>query len=59
MATAKERTEIVRSGGTPPSRWASPFSVMRRFTEEMDRLFEDFGSRHEWLTWPREWGEVR
>lgn len=59
MAKAEERTEIVRSGNTLPSLWASPFSFMRRFTEEMDRLFEDFGGRHEWLTWPREWGEGR
>ena len=59
MAYPKERTEIARSGSTLPAFWASPFSFMRRFTEDMDRLFEDFGGRHEWLTWPREWGEGR
>ena len=55
MEKAKEGTEVVRSGSMPPPLWASPFSLMRRFTEEMDRLFEGFGGRHEWLTWPREW----
>jgi len=29
---------------------ASPFSFMRRFTEEMDRLFEDFGFGRGWLS---------
>ena len=57
MAKGEERTEIVRSGGTSPSLWASPFSFMRRFTEEMDRFFADFGAGHEWLSWPREWGD--
>ena len=28
----------------------SPFSFMRRFTEEMDRLFEDFGVGRGWLS---------
>jgi HSP20 family protein len=28
---------------------SSPFSFMRRFTEEMDRLFEDFGFGRGWL----------
>ena len=59
MAYPKERTEIARLGSTLPALWTSPFSFMRRFTEDMDRLFEDFGGRHEWLTWPREWGEGR
>jgi len=59
MEKAKERTEIVRSGSTLPSLWVSPFSFMRRCTEEMDRLFEDFGDRHEWLAWPPEWREGR
>ena len=36
---------IARRGQYAPSPWAggSPFSFMRRFSEEMDRLFEDFG----------------
>lgn len=59
MTRAKEGTEMVRSGNTLPSLWASPFSFMHRFTEDMDRVFEDFGGRHEWLTWPREWREGR
>ena len=28
---------------TPQTIHATPFAFMRRFTEEMDRLFEDFG----------------
>ncbi|MDQ3821307.1 MAG: Hsp20/alpha crystallin family protein [Acidobacteriota bacterium] len=28
----------------------NPFTFMRRFSEEMDRLFEDFGFRSGWLT---------
>jgi HSP20 family protein len=35
---------ITRRDSSDPSLWtASPFSFMRRFSEEMDRLFEDFG----------------
>ena len=59
MTRAKEPTEIVRSRSTLPSLWASPFSFMHRFTEEMERMFDDFGGEREWLTWPREWGEGR
>lgn len=33
-------------------RYASPFSFMRRFSEEMDRLFEDPGFRNNWLGRP-------
>ena len=33
-------------------RYASPFSFMRRFTEEMDRLFEDVGFGGNWLERP-------
>ena len=29
---------------------ATPFTVMRRFSEEMDHLFEDFGLGRGWLT---------
>ncbi len=29
---------------------ATPFTFMRRFSEEMDHLFEDFGLGHAWLT---------
>ena len=29
---------------------ASPFSFMRRFSEEMDRLFEDFGFGRGWMS---------
>lgn len=59
MTKAKERTEIVPAGATLPSLWASPFGFMRRFTEEIDRLFEDFGMKREWPTWPRALEEGR
>src|SRR3954451_13446886 len=36
------RNERALSTGTP-------FTFMRRFSEEMDRLFEDFGFGHGWL----------
>jgi HSP20 family protein len=39
-------TEIERRPTTAPSPWAEhPFAFMRRFAEEMDRLFDDFGLR--------------
>lgn len=34
------------------SRYASPFSFMRRFSEEMDRLFEDVGFGSNWAGRP-------
>jgi len=39
------QTGIARRGQYAPSPWAggSPFSFMRRFSEEMGRLFDDFG----------------
>ena len=50
----KEGTGIVPVSSAVPSLRASPFGFMRRFTEEMDRLFEDFGMTPGWLAWPRE-----
>ena len=40
-----QTTEISRSTApaTPVAPQGSPFAFMRRFTEEMDHLFEDFG----------------
>jgi HSP20 family protein len=39
----KPRTGLARREVSAPGTWSvSPFSFMRRFTEEMDRLFEDF-----------------
>jgi HSP20 family protein len=32
-----------QAGGLSAQGYASPFSFMRRFSEEMDRLFDDFG----------------
>lgn len=38
-----------REQSFPSMMSGSPFSFMRRFSEEMDRLFEDFGFRSGWL----------
>jgi HSP20 family protein len=44
------QTGLAARGGSAPSPFgASPFAFMRRFTEEMDRLFEDFGFGRGWL----------
>jgi HSP20 family protein len=38
------RTGIARRESYAPAAWTgSPFSFMRRFSEQMDRIFEDFG----------------
>jgi HSP20 family protein len=34
---------VTRREQYSPSLWTNPFSFMRRFSEEMDRMFEDFG----------------
>jgi HSP20 family protein len=34
----------------PQKTYAAPFAFMRRFTEEMDRFFEDFGLEAGWFT---------
>lgn len=40
----REGAQGVGTYGGPRREWmSSPFSFMRRFSEEMDRLFEDFG----------------
>ncbi len=40
----QQQRGISRRGTREPSIWnMSPFSFMRRFSEDMDRLFEDFG----------------
>jgi HSP20 family protein len=45
-----QHTGLARREQSSPSLSAgSPFSFMRRFSEEMDRLFEDFGFRSGWL----------
>ncbi len=42
-AAREEPMEIARRAPHLPSLWAgSPFALMHRFAEEMDRLFEDF-----------------
>ena len=53
-----EQTGMARRGESYPSRsGSSPFSFMRRFSEEMDRLFGDFGFGASWLTpsFGRQW----
>jgi HSP20 family protein len=54
-----------REQGWPSLASGSPFSFMRRFSEEMDRLFEDFGFGRGWLApsfgrdlFPRNFGEL-
>jgi HSP20 family protein len=44
-----------------PSAWrSSPFAMMNRFADEMDRIFEDFGFGRDWLAprFGRGWGEM-
>ena len=41
--TSGEQSGLSRRENLAPAVWASPFSFMRRFGEDMDRLFEDFG----------------
>jgi HSP20 family protein len=49
----ESRTDIARREAYTPSVWSgSPFSFMRRFSEEMDRLFGDFGFGRDWLGAP-------
>lgn len=52
------RTDLARrETGAPAHRETSPFSLMSRFSEEMGRLFEDFGfGRQFWPDWGREFG---
>ena len=42
-------TAMQRTGGQERG-LSSPFSFMRRFSEDMDRLFEDFGLGRGWLS---------
>lgn len=67
---SERRTGLARRGPSAPSVWAgpfgeSPFGLMNRFAEEMDRLFEDFGMGRGWLAprfgrelGPRGWGAM-
>ena len=44
---SNQQTGVARREQYAPSVWSgSPFAFMRRFMEEMDRLFEDFGAGH-------------
>ena len=64
---SSQQTGIVRRGkfGAAPLS-TNPFAFMRRFSEEMDRLFDDFGFGGNWLGpsfgrdfFPRNLGEFR
>ena len=48
---SSQQTGIARREQSSPSVFGggSPFTFMRRFSEEMDRLFEDFGMGRGWL----------
>ena len=47
---SSQQTGIARREQSLPSVFGgSPFTFMRRFSEEMDRLFEDFGFSRGWL----------
>ncbi|HWP44158.1 MAG TPA: Hsp20/alpha crystallin family protein [Blastocatellia bacterium] len=61
-----QRSGLARRGMFGPGWPASPFALMDRFAEEMDRIFEDFGFGRRWLTpfsrrmaFPRELEEIR
>jgi HSP20 family protein len=62
----QRETGITRREQYAPSLWtSSPFAFIRRFSEEMDRLFEDFGlgrGLFGWSPWrelaPREFGQA-
>ncbi len=46
---AGQLKEVAPRGEVTAQKWAgSPFLFMRRFAEEMDRLFEDFGMHAAW-----------
>jgi HSP20 family protein len=43
-STSQRRDEAIEKRDRDRYPWGRPFSLIRRFSEEMDRLFEDFGS---------------
>ena len=47
---SSQQRGMVRRESSSASRYNSPFSFMRRFSEEMDRLFDDFGFGSGWLS---------
>jgi HSP20 family protein len=66
MAKAKEASQqsnerttgLARRESTSAEPWSgSPFSMMSRFADEMERLFDNFGFGRSWLT-PRGFGEL-
>ena len=50
QSSGRGLTRRGEQGGYPSQFGASPFSFMRRFSEQMDRLFEDFGAGSHGLT---------
>jgi HSP20 family protein len=53
----RDRSQMERR---EPGRPGHPFSMLDRFAEEMDRVFEDFGFGRSWLTprWGRSWSNA-
>lgn len=49
---------LERRNENTPASFSSPFSFMKRFGEEMDRVFEDFGLGRGWIP-PALMGETR
>jgi len=43
-STSQQRDERIATTDSTRYPWGRPFSLIRRFSDEMDRLFEDFGS---------------
>ncbi len=41
--------EVAPPATTPQRTYATPFGFMRRFTEELDRIFEEFGLEAGWV----------
>ena len=59
---AEKQSDVARREGSDiarrePSEWRGPASILDRFAEEMDRVFDDFGFGRTWLSRPgRGWG---
>jgi HSP20 family protein len=46
--TPREQRGLTR--GEPPANFANPFRMLEHFTNEMDRVFDDFGFGRGWLS---------
>jgi HSP20 family protein len=61
---AEKQTEVARRQGSDVARregeWRGPFSLLDRFADEMDRVFDDFGFGRSWLPRPgRGWAGLQ